>query len=115
MLERSRRYYLYDRPCDMRKSFNTLGALVSQEMKLELLSGAGFVFINKRQTHLKLLIWEGDGFGLYYKRLERGTFEHPKSSGPKGELSYEKLMLILQGIQTDKIRKRKRFSLPQTV
>ncbi|MCB0541428.1 MAG: IS66 family insertion sequence element accessory protein TnpB, partial [Bacteroidetes bacterium] len=47
MLETSRRYYLYDQPCDMRKSFYTLGAIVSQQMKLELLSGSGFVFINR--------------------------------------------------------------------
>ena len=113
MLESTRRYYLYDRPCDMRKSFNTLGALVSGQMSLELLSGAGFVFINKRKTHLKLLTWEGDGFSVYYKRLERGTFEHPES-GSGHELSYEKLLLILHGIKTDKIEKRKRFSLANT-
>ena len=113
MLEVSRPYYLYDKPCDMRKSFNTLGALVSGQMGLELLSGAGFVFINKRKTHLKMLMWEGDGFGLYYKRLERGTFEHP-SSGNGYELSYEKLLLILGGIETNNIEKRKRFSLAQT-
>jgi transposase len=97
----------------MRKSFNTLGALVSVHMGLALLSGAGFVFINKRKTHLKLLMWEGDGFGLYYKRLEQGTFEHPKS-GSGYELSYEKLLLILRGIETNKIEKRKRFSLHKT-
>ena len=110
MLERSRRYYLYDRPTDMRKSFYTLGALVTSQMKLSLLSGAGFVFINKRQTHLKLLMWEGDGFSIYYKKLERGTFEHPKSKGSLA-ISYEKLMLILQGIETKKVVKRKRFPL----
>jgi len=110
MLEVSRQYYLYDKPCDMRKSFNTLGALVSGQMGLSLLSGAGFVFINRRKTHLKLLMWEGDGFGLYYKRLERGTFEHPSSTSGY-ELCYEKLLLILRGIKTDKIEKRKRFSL----
>lgn len=112
MLETSRRYYLYDKPCDMRKGFNTLGALVSTQMGLRLLSGAGFVFINRRKTHLKMLMWEGDGFSLYYKRLEQGTFEHPRP-GTGYELSYEKLMLILRGIKTGKIEKRKRFSLPK--
>lgn len=113
MLERTQRYYLYDQPCDMRKSFNTLGAIVTTQMKLELLSGAGFVFINKRRTHLKLLVWEGDGFSIYYKRLERGSFEHPVGEG-NFQISYEKLMLILQGIETKKIVKRKRFSLGKT-
>jgi transposase len=110
MLERTRRYYLYDQPTDMRKSFNTLGAIVTLQMKLELLSGAGFVFINRRKTHLKMLMWEGDGLSLYYKRLERGTFEHPQS-GDGFSISYEKLMLILEGIETKKVVKRKRFSL----
>ena len=110
MLERTRRYYLYDQATDMRKSFNTLGAIVSLQMKLELLSGAGFVFINRRKTHLKLLMWEGDGLSLYYKRLERGTFEHPRSRD-NFSISYEKLMLILQGIEIKKVVKRKRFSL----
>ena len=65
MFERSRVYYLYDQPTDMRKSFNTLGALVVAQMRLTLQSGAGFIFINKRKTHLKMLTWEGDGFSLY--------------------------------------------------
>lgn len=113
MLERSRRYYLYDQPTDMRKSFYTLGAIVTSRMQMKLLSGAGFVFINKRKTHLKMLMWEGDGFSIYYKKLERGTFEHPDSNG-SFEISYEKLILILQGIETKKVVKRKRFSLPKT-
>jgi len=114
MLESSRKYYLYDQPTDMRKSFNTLGALVSLEMKLELLTGSGFVFINKRRTHLKMLLWEGDGLSVYYKRLEQGTFEHPESTNGY-VISYEKLLLVLRGIQTKKIIKRKRFSLQKAV
>ncbi len=97
----------------MRKSFNTLGAIVTARMELELLSGAGFVFINRRKTHLKILTWEGDGFSLYFKRLEKGTFEHPASESGF-ELSFEKLMLIFRGIETKKIQKRKRFSLGKT-
>jgi len=94
----------------MRKSFNTLGAIVVSAMGLALQSGAGFVFINKRKTHLKMLMWEGDGFSLYYKRLEAGTFEHLRGLEDY-QLSYEKLLLILQGIETKKIERRKRFSL----
>jgi transposase len=110
MFESSRKYYLYNQSTDMRKSFHSLGAIVSQQMGVDLLSGAGFVFISKRRTHLKMLVWEGDGFSLYYKRLEQGTFEHPQGE-EKGLISYEKLMLVLRGIETEKIIKRKRFSL----
>jgi len=111
MLERSRTYYLYDQPCDMRKSFNTLSAIVTAQMNLNLLSGAGFVFINKKRSHLKLLLWEGDGLSIYYKRLEKGSFEHPAKSGNTYQVNYQKLLLILQGIESEKIVKRKRFSL----
>lgn len=94
----------------MRKSFNTLSGLVRSEMNLPLLSGSGFVFINKRRTHIKMLMWEGDGLSLYYKRLSKGTFEHPKCSSGY-HISYEKLLLVLRGISTQQIVKRKRFSL----
>jgi transposase len=113
MFEQSRQYFLYDGPCDMRKGFNTLAGLVGSEMKLSVTSGAGFVFINRRKTHLKMLLWEGDGFSLYFKRLEKGTFEHPSAS-PNYHLSFEKLILIIRGINTQNIVKRKRFSLAAT-
>jgi transposase len=108
MFERSRKYYLWDQATDMRKSFNTLGNIVTAQMRMELMGGDGFIFINKRRTHLKMLLWEGDGFSIYFKRLERGTFEHP-SSGSNYGISYEKLMLILSGIESEKITKRKRY------
>lgn len=110
MFERSGTYYLYDQPTDMRKSFHTLGAIVVSNMGLVLQSGAGFVFINRRKTHLKMLRWEGDGFSLYFKRLEQGTFEH-LSGLDNYSLSYEKLLLIMYGIKTKKVKRRKRFSL----
>lgn len=110
MFESSRRYYLYDQPTDMRKSFNTLGAIVKHKMHKNLLSGSGFIFINRRRTHLKMLLWEGDGFSLYFKRLEKGTYEHLQDLS-NYELSYQQLMLVLQGIETRKVHHRKRFSL----
>ena len=110
VFEKSRQYYLYDRPTDMRKSFNTLGTIVKHEMLLPLTSGAGFIFINRRKTHIKMLMWEGDGFSLYFKRLEQGTYEHPTNL-ESHVINHEKLMLVLQGIETEKIKKRKRFSL----
>ncbi len=114
MFDRSSTYYLYDEATDMRKSFHTLGAIVVTKMNKVLQSGAGFVFINKRKTHLKMLRWEGDGFSLYFKRLEQGTFEHLQGLD-NYSLSYENLLLILQGIETKKIVRRKRFSLGKKV
>ena len=110
VFERSRRYYLYSEPTDMRKSFHTLGALVKHQMGLDVLSGSSFLFINRRKTHLKVLLWEGDGFSIYFKRLEQGTYEHLIDL-ENYQLSYEQLQLLLAGIEVKKIKKRKRFSL----
>jgi transposase len=108
MFERSRTYYLYNKPIDIRKSFNGLSGIVQDKMCRQVVDGSGYIFLNKRRSHLKLLIWEGDGFSIYYKRLERGTFEHP-NQGIDGKISYDKLLLILQGLEEKKITKRRRF------
>src|SRR3954470_3129131 len=71
------KYYLYYGDADMRKGFDSLSGMVSKHMKLSALSGSVFIFVNKRRNQLKLLLWEGDGFSLYHKRLEQGTYELP--------------------------------------
>jgi transposase len=75
------RYYLYEGHADMRKGFDGLCGLVLAGMRRKIMMGDVFVFINRPATHIKLLQWEGDGFALYYKRLERGTFERPAGVG----------------------------------
>lgn len=112
MLERGRKYYMYNKPVDMRKGFNGLAGLVINKMNRRPLDGSGYVFINKRRTHLKLLIFEGDGFSIYYKRLEEGTFDHP-DQGESGEIGYRKLLLILQGIRLSTIKKKHRYKMPK--
>lgn len=95
----------------MRKSFNGLCGLITNELHQEVISGDIFIFLNKRKTHIKLLVWEGDGFAIYYKRLEKGTYEFPTGSLSEKSLSisYTQLMLILQGISLKKIHYRKRY------
>lgn len=74
------------------------------------MSGDVFVFINKRRTHIKLLTFEGDGFGLYYKRLEKGTYELPsENSDGIIKVSAQQLMLMWQGISLKRIKHRKRY------
>src|SRR3954454_12954865 len=99
------KYYLYGGDADMRKGFDSLSGMVSQHMKLSALSGAVFIFVNRRHNQLKLLLWEGDGFSLYHKRLERGTYELPAgAAGSRKDktngisLTHQQLQLILQGI-----------------
>jgi transposase len=112
MLEKSRKYYLYNQPVDMRKGFNGLGGLVINKMKCNLLDGSGYVFINKKRTHLKLLVFEEDGFSIYYKRLERGTFSHP-DQGETGKISYDRLLMVLRGIEVEKVRKKNWYKMPK--
>ncbi len=113
----SGRYFLYTLPTDMRKSFDGLCGLVSRQLGKNPMSGDLFIFVNKRRTMIKLLRWEEGGFVLFYKRLERGTFELPPF--PKGQLStaleYGQLVMIITGIPLRKAKKRRRFFAQKTV
>lgn len=101
------RYYLYRAPADMRKSFDGLSGIVTNHFQKDPLGGDVFIFLNKRRNQIKLLCWEGDGFMLFYKRLEKGTFELPK--GEESIVSVEILSCLLQGIKLSTVRKRKRY------
>jgi len=95
----------------MRKGFDSLSGMVNHQMQGNALSGAVFIFFNKRHTQVKLLLWEGDGFALYYKRLERGTYEIPvfHNNDMSVAISNEQLLFILQGVSLKYVRKRKRY------
>lgn len=90
----------------MRKGFDCLCGLVRGEFKMDPLSGDVFIFINHRKTHIKFLQWQGDGFAIYYKRLEKGTFEFPKNVS---QITSHQLILIMEGIRLSSIRKRVRY------
>ena len=109
----SQRYYLYREATDMRKSFDGLCGLVRSGLRRDPLSGDVFVFINRRRTHIKLLVWDRSGFALYYKRLEAGTFELP-ASPRQGPLRWDQLMLMLEGVSLKSARYRKRYTHPST-
>lgn len=111
-LSSGRRYFLYRSWCDMRKSFDGLSGLVRNGLGLDPASGDVYVFINRRRDRLKLLVWQGDGYALYYKRLEIGTFEYPRQScgGDIHVLNWTELVLIMQGIALESVRHRKRYS-----
>lgn len=108
----SQKFYLYTKPADMRKSFNGLSGLVIRAMQKNPISGEVFIFINKKRDMMKLLHWQSGGFMLYFKRLEKGTFEIPKHEKQEDEIriSYTKLAMIISGISVKNISKRKRFS-----
>ena len=105
------RYYLYSANTDMRKGFDSLCGIISSEMKENALGGAVFIFFNKKHNQVKLLLWEGDGFAMYYKRLEQGTYEVPAADKDNTtvSISSQQLQLILQGISLRSVRRRKRY------
>lgn len=104
-------YYLYTGYADMRKSFDGLCGIIKTQMALNALSGSVFIFMNRRRTQVKLLLWEGDGFSIYYKRLEKGTFELPTSNSQLETVALDarQLQFILQGISLRKIVYRPRL------
>jgi len=88
-------------PCDMRKSFNGLHAVVCERLRQDPLSGALFVFTNKRRNRLKILYWDGSGLWVLAKRLEKGTFTWPQSADPDCHtisLAPEALAMLTDGI-----------------
>jgi len=71
------RVYLYTLSCDMRKSFDSLSALAREVVSVDPLSGHLFVYASKRADRLKILYWDRDGWALWAKRLEAGTYAFP--------------------------------------
>ena len=107
----NRKYHLYTGPTDMRKQFDGLCGLVSEHFGQPATSGDVFIFINRRRNRIKLLMWDVTGYALYYKRLERGTFELPAVEDGRHsvELEWTTLVFLLEGVELRSIRHRKRY------
>lgn len=108
------RIYLCTSPADMRKGFDTLAALVREHLGHDPLSGHLFLFVGRSRDRLKIMYWDNDGYALWYKRLEEGTFRLPsaKKSGASVELKASELAMLLEGIDLTSIKRRKRFARP---
>lgn len=100
-------------PTDLRKSFDSLAALVQEHLKHDPLSGSWFIFCNKRADKMKILYWDKDGYAIWQKRLEKGCFERPRLEGDARSvsLSANDLALILGGIDLTSAKRRQRFKL----
>ena len=88
-------------PCDLRKSFDSLAAVVRGVLGEDPLSRKVFVFANRPRDRVKLLYWDGTGLWVLAKRLERGRFRWPASCGPgarKLALEPAALDMLLNGI-----------------
>jgi transposase len=115
----AQRIFVCTQPADMRKSFDGLAALVQLHLDGNPLSGDLFVFRSKRGDRVKLLWWNDDGYALWYKRLEKGTFPWPARDGTRTPVGAHGLILrpaelamLLDGIELSNVKRRPRYQRP---
>ena len=109
------RVYLCLTACDMRKSFDGLHQLVRDYLQLDAFAGHLFVFTSRRRDRLKILYWDRDGFAVWSKRLEEGTYAMPltDSAGEqRREITAQELGALLSGIDLSQAHRRKRYQRP---
>ncbi|MEJ7593985.1 MAG: IS66 family insertion sequence element accessory protein TnpB [Planctomycetaceae bacterium] len=113
--------FLCIHPVDMRKSFDGLTGIVKEEFRQDPINGLLFLFVNKRRDRMKAIFWDDDGFVIWYKRLEAGTWQLPivPASLTAGvttlELEAHELAMILRGIDLKSARRRARYQQPVAV
>jgi len=109
-LPASVRVYVCTSPCDMRRGFDGLHALVREAMQLDAFAGHLFVFANRRRDRVKILYWDRDGFAVWAKRLEEGTYAMPFEEGQqRKEITAAELGALLSGIDLSQATRRKRY------
>src|ERR1035438_3992554 len=110
-LPASVRVYLCTSACDMRRSFDGLHALVTQAMQLDAFGGHLFVFANRRRDRIKILYWDRDGFAVWAKRLEQGTYAMPfgEEEERRREITAAEWGALLSGIDLSQAKRRKRY------
>jgi transposase len=112
-LPSSVRIFLCLEVTDMRRGFDGLAAMVGELLKDDPLSGHMFVFRNRRRDRVKILYWDRDGYALWYKRLEKGTFKFPSvtsSRSQRVEVKASDLMMLLDGVDLRSVRREKRYA-----
>ena len=105
------RVYLCTVPCDMRRSFDGLHGLVTSVMELDALAGHLFVFSNRKRDRVKIFYWDRDGFAIWSKRLEEGTYAMPfgQSEERRVEITAQELGALLSGIDLSQAKRRRRY------
>jgi transposase len=106
------RIWICVEPQDGRKSFDGLAGVVISRLSRDPLSGDLYVFRNKRGDRLKILAWQGDGFALYLRRLEKGTFRFPTAATAEISITATELAMILGGIELGSAKRQPRYERP---
>ena len=110
-LPASVRVYVCLTPCDMRRSFDGLHALVRDHLDLDAFAGHLYLFASRRRDRVKILYWDRDGFAVWSKRLEEGTYAIPPAepNTRRIEMTPEELGALLSGIDLSTATRRKRY------
>jgi transposase len=106
------RIVLCVRPADMRWRFDRLAAMVNEVLRQDPLSGHLFVFRNRPGDRIKLLYWDTDGYAIWYKRLEEGTFRFPGDLADGAEIDAATLAMVLKGIDLSRVKRHRRYARP---
>lgn len=108
------RIWLSAQPADLRQSLDSLAALVRDGLRGDPLSGDIFVFRNKSADRIKLLIWEEDGYAIWYKRLEKGRYRFPVAADGSAhvEIRAAHLIMLLSGVDFASVKRAKRYHRP---
>lgn len=111
--EKLHRVYLACGATDMRKSINGLSMMVQESFNLDPFDEAVFVFCNRNHNRIKILTWDGNGFWIYFKRLEHGHFKWPTvADSATMELDFEEFQQLLKGPQLEQKLRRKTILEP---
>jgi len=102
--------YLALGPTDMRKAINGLSVIVSEQMSRDIFSGHLFVFCNKKQTILKILYWDQNGFCLWQKRLEKDRFKWPRTHQEVMNITKRELSWLIAGLNIHQAHKPLKYS-----
>lgn len=116
-LQASTRIFLSTKPCDMRKSFDGLLAQTRLIFQEDPYSGSLFIFRSQRGDLIKALWWDNDGWAIFAKRLEIGTFRFPEVKFVDGKyepvrIERAELVMLLEGIDTESVKRLKRYRRP---
>ena len=105
------RIFLCTQPTDMRRGFDRLAETVRASLAQDPLGGSLFVFRSRGGDRLKILYWDRDGFALWYKRLEEGTFRFPhvRDGVTSVEVRASELAMLLEGIDLRSVKRVKRY------
>lgn len=105
------RVFLCTTPIKMHYSFDRLMGLAQEIFDQDPVSGHLFLFLNRNRDRMKILFWDHDGFCIWYKRLERGTFQILSTTNNEQgiELNYSQLVKLVGGLDLKTGRRRKRY------